>query len=67
MVSDDFKIYVYDRWGEIIWEGNNIDEQWDGRAKNHEFVPIGIYPWLCRYKTTLGVYKEHAGYVTVIR
>ena len=66
-ISDDFNLYVYDRWGEIIWEGNNINDYWDGRAKNHEFVPIGLYTWLCRYKTTMGVYKEHAGYVTVIR
>jgi gliding motility-associated-like protein len=66
-ISDDFKLYVYDRWGEVIWEGNSIDDKWDGRAKDNRYVPIGVYSWLCKYKTTTEVYKERAGIVTIIR
>jgi PKD repeat protein len=47
----DFKINVFDRWGNKLWESTTeqlIDGHpgpgWDGRYKN-KYVPSGIYVW----------------------
>lgn len=66
-ITDNFKLYIYDRWGEVIWEGNDINDMWDGRAKNHIIVPMGVYSWLCTYTEKNGLYKVKSGIVTVIR
>lgn len=29
----DFKMYVYDRWGELLFKSNDINEGWDGTYK----------------------------------
>lgn len=40
----DFKLEVYNRWGNIVYEGNQQSEKWNGRLKNNkELVPVGVY------------------------
>lgn len=42
----NFQINIYNRWGKLIWTGNNNTEDWNGYAKNglgHEKVPAGTY------------------------
>ena len=43
-----YKLYVYNRWGKLIWTGNNNTPEWDGYATNglvlnHSIVPEGTY------------------------
>jgi hypothetical protein len=28
----NFKISIYNRWGALLWEGNNNTSDWDGYA-----------------------------------
>ncbi len=30
---EDFNMQVYNRWGEVVFESNDIEEQWDGSFK----------------------------------
>lgn len=68
-----FYLAVYDRWGEVIWETDKYSEitdqseKWDGRAKDHEVVPVGTYIWVAKFKDFNGNAHEKAGAVTVIR
>ncbi len=40
----DFKLEVYNRWGNLVYEGSQHTEKWNGRLKNNkELVPVGIY------------------------
>jgi gliding motility-associated-like protein len=42
----NFQINIYNRWGKLIWTGNNNTEDWNGYAKNglgYEKVPAGTY------------------------
>ncbi len=32
----NFQIYVYNRWGEVIFESNNPKQQWDGTVKGRK-------------------------------
>ena len=38
----DFHIYIYDRWGEIIFESTEARKQWDGKYKGQQ-VEQGTY------------------------
>ena len=38
----DFHIYIYDRWGEVIFESTNPRTQWDGKFKGKS-VENGTY------------------------
>jgi gliding motility-associated-like protein len=44
----EFEMKIFNRWGELIWEGDNILSKWDG---NHKGVmcPDGTYVWVATY------------------
>lgn len=71
--EESFKLEIYDRWGEIIWQTNKfnkdkeISEMWDGRAKNNEIVPIGTYTWRCVFRDVFDRTQIETGVVNVIR
>lgn len=64
---------IYDRWGEIIWKTDKFykdlerSERWDGRAKENQIVPIGVYTWRCIFKDAFDNFHEETGAVSVIR
>ncbi|WP_310558191.1 gliding motility-associated C-terminal domain-containing protein [Flavobacterium sp.] len=47
----NFHLSIYNRWGTLIWTGNNNSPDWDGSAtkgllNNHSGVPSGTYYYL---------------------
>jgi gliding motility-associated-like protein len=64
-----YKLLIFNRWGEIIFESLDKDHFWDGYYKG-ELMPIGVYPWTIVYegdsKEYLGPYKLE-GSVTIIK
>ena len=65
----DFEIFIFNRWGEIIYHSDNIDFRWDGIYKN-ELVPLGTYPYLVKYINQFDAGSgtvELRGGVTVLR
>jgi gliding motility-associated-like protein len=66
--NNNFKLLIYDRWGEPIFESDDINQGWDGIAKQgNDIVQTGSYTWTCIFKDDNGVLHEEAGSVTVIR
>ena len=63
---DNYYLAIYDRWGEIIWETNDLFEGWNGIAKTHKKVQNGLYKWHVIYKNSDGVEYKKTGNVTVI-
>lgn len=45
---DDFKMEVYNRWGELIYTGDAQSKSWDGTYKNLP-CPDGVYVWKIYY------------------
>ena len=44
-----FQLFVVNRWGETLFETNNINDRWDGTFMGrpcHE----GVYFWIIRYQ-----------------
>ena len=44
-----FHLYIYNRWGEIIWETNDMTNEWDGSYKG-QLVNEGVYNWVASAK-----------------
>ena len=65
----DFQIWIHNRWGELVFQADNIDFRWDGIFLG-DFAPIGTYAYVVRYRSTVepsrGEFEEH-GAVTLIR
>ncbi len=60
---------VYNRGGELVFECNEIDCQWDGTDLRGEPCPTGSYIYLIRYTTEYEPHKTEVlkGSVTLIR
>lgn len=41
----DFKMYLYNRWGQLLFESDDIDKGWDGTSKGLYCEP-GSYVWI---------------------
>ena len=46
---DEFKMEVYNRWGQKIFETTDINQGWDGKAKGKKM--LGIYFWVITLKS----------------
>lgn len=66
----DYKNYafmIFNRWGELIYETNQIGEGWDGTYKGHE-CQEGVYTWKLKVMNAISDRKEeHVGHVTLLR
>lgn len=64
----EFHLMIFNRWGELIFESNDLNKSWDGTIKG-KLAEQGVFVWRVRYKTlctkeaTLG----KIGHVTVVR
>jgi gliding motility-associated-like protein len=70
-----YLLMIHDRWGQKVFETNDIDECWTGSFKgSNYFVPDGLYAWTITYNAVDvddhedGVrINELAGFVIIIR
>lgn len=65
----EFKLYVFNRWGQLVYYSENIDQGWDG-TYNGTPCPSGAYKYHVEYLGTLDgedVPKKESGTVTIIR
>lgn len=63
----DYKLEIYNRWGEIIFETTDINDYWDGTYQNRP-VQDGSYTWKIEYREVImDIEHELHGHVTVIR
>ena len=60
-----YNLKIFSRWGELIYEANNLEDQWDGRA-NGQFVTKGTYAYQIAYESVIGKTFYKRGTVTVI-
>ena len=63
---DSYKLYIFDRWGNSVFQTTNIDKGWDGTRKG-EVVMEDVYVWKIELKTTQGLKKQIHGQVSVVK
>jgi len=60
-----FHMYIYNRWGQLMYETADINEGWDG-TKNGNPCNIGVYVWAIYYESEKGE-VTNKGTVTLVR
>jgi gliding motility-associated-like protein len=63
----EFRMEIRNRWGELIFASNSIEDVWDGSVHGGEhYVQIDTYVWTIWFDTKEGMEKL-VGHVNVIR
>lgn len=60
-----YELIIFNRWGEIIFESDDLSGQWDGTIHGNP-VPEGTYFWGVRYGNEYGT-DSAKGFVTLHR
>lgn len=61
-----FRMQIYTRWGELIWETNELYKGWDGYLKTGELASPGVYVYIAWVTYISGEEKEYRGDVTFL-
>ncbi len=69
-VLEGFRLVVYDRWGQLLFESNDIDLGWDGKFKG-EYCPTGVYTYVIFFRKpegkTISQESPYRGLITLVR
>jgi len=61
----NFKMYIYNRWGELVFQSDDITEFWNG-TYNSSLCIDGVYSWIIFYEGTGKGEQMKAGRVTLM-
>ena len=62
---EEYQLQIFNKWGELIYESNNIAKGWDGYYRG-QLVKQDVYVWKVDARFVNGQHYEKAGDVTVI-
>ncbi len=61
-----YRIVIFNKWGEKVYQSHSISEAWDGTT-NGQFCPNGIYVYSIQLTNHSGVEYNYKGTVNLIR
>jgi gliding motility-associated-like protein len=65
---NNFNMSIWNRWGELLFNTNNVDSGWNGLKNNTGSpAPEGVYIYEVSYKNPDGNLQRIKGYVTLTR
>ena len=63
-----YEIFIFDRWGAQVFQGNSIDAVWDGKSKGGvEFAKQDVYTWQVKLTDVLKKQHNYVGHVLLLR
>ena len=65
----DYHLYVFNRWGQLLYDTDKIYQGWDGTYQGQD-CQMGVYVWFADYQTNdlgAGIWRRAKGSVTLIR
>ena len=64
--TNEYNVVVYDRWGTLLFEADDINSEWDG-THNGNVVPVGIYVYFLHVWTLDKVLHNITGTISLIK
>ena len=65
---DTFEMYVFDRWGNLIYKTNDINKPWNGKANGGNLLAqIDTYEWKVKVYGNDGEKRIYVGHVNLVR
>lgn len=43
--TENYSLYIFNRWGELVFETHDKNQGWDGTYKNKKICELGTYTW----------------------
>jgi gliding motility-associated-like protein len=69
--EDDFLVFIFNRWGEMVYQSSDLNFTWNGTFNNAgPQLPAGTYSWVAKYKgdsSEENKIREKRGGVVLIR
>ena len=62
----EYKLQIFNRWGTLIYESNDLNKGWDGYLKDGSLALQGVYVWLVTGRFADGEYFKKVGDVTFL-
>jgi gliding motility-associated-like protein len=63
-----FHLRIFDRWGHLVFETNDMNEAWDGHTKNSsEAIKDDVYVWKANVVDVHNKSHELVGHVTLLK
>jgi len=63
---EEYEIWIYNRWGQVVFHTNKISESWDGNFKNNP-AELGGYIWEIEYSDYSPEKKKIKGHLNLLR
>ncbi len=63
-----FKMWVFDRWGHVVFETDDINQAWDGTVRGgEEPIKDDVYVWKAQVEDVFRKNHDLTGHVTLIK
>lgn len=66
IAGEGYRLLIFNRWGEKLFDSTNQNTGWDGKMKNGNFAPSGVYTWTLHYSDFRGEKHKQQGTVTLL-
>jgi len=66
VMTSNYHLYLYDRWGNLIFQTDNLNKGWDGTIHGITVLE-DVFVWKILLKTTNGSNKQVHGQVSVVK
>jgi gliding motility-associated-like protein len=65
---DKFEMMIYDRWGNMVFRSENINDHWKGNVKGgSEIAQEDVYVYIINLKDKVGERHQYIGHVTIVK
>jgi len=61
-----YKMWIYDRWGELIFESHDLEQEWNGRVEDKP-AQQDTYVWKVEFEDMSKNFHSYKGVVNLIR
>jgi len=66
VIEDNYELFIYNRWGQLVYETTNREDCWDGKY-NGKPAETGIYVYIVRYMDLRNIRRQNKGVVTIFK
>jgi len=68
IIESGFELFIYDPWGKLVYQSNEIDSGWDGiRQDNGIFAKLASYSFFLRFNTHHNELQEKTGSFVLLK
>ncbi|HXB40709.1 MAG TPA: PKD domain-containing protein [Bacteroidia bacterium] len=66
--NSTYRLFIFDRWGNQIFESHDLEKVWDGTVRGKgDVVQEDVYVWKADFKDYSGMKHEYKGTVSLIK